>query len=113
MKNTRLANSATVSYNTQANGINAVTVSGGASVTLAPGEKFVDIAYGNSTLYGLTKGDLYTVNVSTGALTRIARIEGGNAVSVYSSTQLLVVRGNSLLLVTIATGAYTYLKQNL
>lgn len=113
MKNTRIANSTTVCYSTQANGIRAVVVSTKADSTLATGEVFTDIAYGNSTLYGITKGDVYSINVSTGALTRIARLENADSITVYSATQLLIAVCNSLILMTIANGTYTYLKQDL
>lgn len=107
-----LANSTTVCYSTQANGIRAVVVATKVDSTLATEETFIDIAYGNATLYGITDGGVFSINVTTGALTRIARMNGAKSISVYSATQLLLVVGNSLILMTIATGVYTYLKQD-
>ncbi len=113
MKKQGLANSTTVCYSTQANGIRAVVVATTVDSTLAAGEVFKDIAYGNTTLYGITDGSVFSINVTTGALTRIARINGATSISVYSATQLLLIVGNSLILMTISTGAYTYLKQDI
>jgi hypothetical protein len=77
---------------------------------------YTALIYGNATLYGVLGDRLGTINVTTGAFTAMAGnpvIDNCKGLIVKSATELMVVSGNSLITITIATGAIVYTKQDL
>ena len=103
----------TNAYVAKHEGLNKIVAGTGAQSTLVNNKRFVSLTYGNSTLYGADKDGIYSINTTTGALTPIVDMPGITHVMYHSTTNLLVLKGNSLVNVVIATGAYTYIRQDM
>ena len=85
----------------------------GVSTSINNEKVFNSLVYGNSTLYGSDKAGLYSIHVTTGVCTPIVKMEGITAIMYFTTTNMLVLKGNSLINVLLADGTYTYVTQNL
>ena len=82
------------------------------STTLNQEEGIVDLTYGNSILYAATINGIYSVHVTTGVMTKIAKMDGITGIAYFTTTHIHVLKGNSLIDVLLADGTYTYVKQD-
>jgi len=85
----------------------------GVSTSINNEKVFNSLVYGNSILYGSDKAGLYSIHVTTGVATPIVKMEGITAIMYFTTTNILVLKGNSLLNVLLADGTYTYISQSL
>lgn len=83
------------------------------STTINNDERLVALAYGNSTLFAANVNGLYSVHVTTGVMTLIAKMEGITSIAYFTTTHIHVLKGNSLIDVLLADGTYTYVKQDM
>ena len=85
----------------------------GVNTTLDNTKRFNALTYGNSTLWGADQDGIYSINVTTGALTEVVMLPGITQIIYFTTTNMLVLKGNSLVNVTLADGSYAYIAQNL
>ena len=91
-----------------------VTLATGASSTLTHDTTYRALCFGgDSVLYVADTDALYSIDQSTGAKTEIADIRDITNILYKDTDELWVLSGNSWLLVSSLTGAYTYVTQDL
>jgi len=114
MKKRSIVSDGTNVFMAGSNGVNSIVISTKVSTSLSgtQNEKVNSLTYGNSILYGSTQSGIYSIHATTGAMTAILKTEGIDAIMYASTTTMVALRGNSLLLIVLATGAYTYLRQD-
>ena len=105
--------SATHIYVAENNGIRKITIADGTDVSLATGEDFVALCYGNTTLYAATRDSIYTVHVTTGVLTLKGRRTAVDSMAYVSADLLAVTSGNAGMTFVPSTGVFTYKSQTL
>lgn len=95
-------------YITQENGIRKVVISTGADVTtLGEEETFTGLARGGTVLYACTQAGIYSVNFTTGVLTKVVNIENLQSLDYISDTSALCTSLNSLMQISTAADTAT------
>ena len=114
MKENVMVSDGTYVYIAQANSVRKITIADGTDVTLAgtADKKFNSLTYGNSVLYGCDADGIYSIHVTTGVCTLVGRLRDLDSIMYTSTTTLSALRKNSLITVTIATGAEAYIIQD-
>jgi hypothetical protein len=85
----------------------------GVSTSLVNDVVFNSLVYGNSILYGSNVNGIYSIHVTTGAMTEVVKMDGITSIMYFTTTNMLVLKGNSLINVLLADGTYTYIKQDM
>ena len=109
----RMVSDGTNAYVATKDSLQKVVASTGVSTTIKTGETFKSLTYGNSILYGLNAVGLYSINVTTGAMTLIVKMDGMTEIMYFTTTNMLVLKGNSLINVLLADGTYAYINQEM
>jgi len=90
-----------------------IVASSGANTTLVNNKVFTTLTYGNGVLYAADQDAIFSVHVTTGVLAEIVKMPGITEMAYIDVDNIIVKKGNSLINVTISTGAYTYITQTL
>jgi hypothetical protein len=85
----------------------------GVSTSINNEKVFNSLVYGNSILYASDMSGIYSVHVTTGVATPIVKMQGITSIMYFTTTNMLVLKGNSLINVLLADGSYTYIKQDM
>ncbi len=103
----------TNAYVATQNSLQKVVASTGVSTSIINDETFIALTYGNSVLYGANANGIYSIHVTTGVRTLIVKMDGITDIKYFTTTNLLVLKGNSLINVTLGDGTYAYIKQDM
>lgn len=112
-RNRRIVSDGTNVYVATQDSLQKVVVSTGVSTTLVSDKRFNTVTYGNSTLYAADQDALYSVNTVTGELSTIVNMTGITEIMYFTGTNIIVLKGNSLINLTLSTGLYTYIRQDM
>jgi hypothetical protein len=85
----------------------------GVSTSIINDDVFNSLTYGNSILYGANANGIYSIHTTTGVRTLIVKMDGITSIMYFTTTNMLVLKGNSLINVLLADGSYTYIKQDM
>jgi hypothetical protein len=91
-----------------------ITLADGTDVTLTTNSMYTALCYGgDSVLYGATPDGLYSIAQDTGVATLITKIQNIDNIIYKDTDEIWVLTGNSMMLVDITDGSYTFVLQNL
>jgi hypothetical protein len=108
-----LVSDGTNAYVAVGSSIQKIVAATGVSTSIVNDDKFNSLTYGNSILYGANDNGIYSIHVTTGVRTKIVKMEGITSLMYFSTTNILALKGNSLVNVLLADGSYTYIKQDM